>query len=95
MNKYNNLLTSVSWSTKDPKDAQILALLGVAHKLMDDHNKSSDKSDSEYKDTKSSTKVDPSYINYIPYWIWKIPSSMNNTTSLMEINNSGAHNTAL
>ena len=36
---------------------------------MDDHNKSSEKSYSNYKDPKSPTKVDPSYINYIPYWM--------------------------
>ena len=43
LKKYNNLLTSGRWSTKDPKDAQILDLVGVAQKLSDDLNKSSDK----------------------------------------------------
>ena len=28
--KYNNLLTSGRWSTKDPKDVQILSLVGMA-----------------------------------------------------------------
>ena len=35
LKKYNNLLTSGKWSTKDPKDAQILDLVGVAQKLSD------------------------------------------------------------
>ena len=30
LKKYNNLLTSGRWYTKDPKDAQILALAGLA-----------------------------------------------------------------
>ena len=33
MQKYNNLLTSGSSSNKDPKDDQILYLVGVAQKL--------------------------------------------------------------
>ena len=30
LNKYNNILTSERWSTKDPKDANILALVIVS-----------------------------------------------------------------
>ena len=40
LKKYDNPLTSGRWSTKDSKDAQILALVGVAKKLMDDYKKS-------------------------------------------------------
>ena len=43
LNKYNNLLTSGRWSTKDPKDAQILDLVGVAQKFADKTNNSSEK----------------------------------------------------
>ena len=42
--KYNKLLTSVKWSNKDPKDAQILALVVVAQNIADDSNISSEKS---------------------------------------------------
>ena len=42
--KYNNLLTSGRWSAKDPKYSQILYLVEVAHKLADDSNNTSDKS---------------------------------------------------
>ena len=56
LKKYNNLLTSGRWSNKDPKDTQILALVGVAQNLADDSKKSSDKSNTSERDT---TKVDP------------------------------------
>ena len=36
LNKYNKFLNSGRSSTKYPKDAQILALVGVAQKVMDD-----------------------------------------------------------
>ena len=51
MNKYNNLLTYIRWYTKDPKDAEILALVGVAQKLVDDTKKSSDKPNSYNKES--------------------------------------------
>ena len=63
LNKYNNILTSGSWSTKDPKDAHILALVGVAHNIMYDSKKTSDRSSRE------STKGEPAYIKDIPTWI--------------------------
>ena len=44
LKKYNNLLTSERWPTKDPKDAQILDLVGVAQKIMDDSKKKSENS---------------------------------------------------
>ena len=47
MNKYNNPLDYGRWTTKDPKDtkdAHILVLVVLSKKLMDDSNKSSDKS---------------------------------------------------
>ena len=43
LKKCNNLLTSGRWSNKDPKDDHIMDLVGVAQKLSDDSNKSSDK----------------------------------------------------
>ena len=43
LKKYNNFLTSGRWSTKYPKDAQILALVVVPQKLADDSKESSDK----------------------------------------------------
>ena len=39
LKKYNNLLTSGMWSTKYLKDSQILALVGVAQKLVDGSKK--------------------------------------------------------
>ena len=39
LKNYNNLLTSGKWSTKYPKDAHILALVGLAQKLADDSKK--------------------------------------------------------
>ena len=63
LNKYNNFLTYVRWSTKDPKDAQILDLVGVYHKLVNKSNKNSDNSN------RGSTKVYPAYIRELPSWI--------------------------
>ena len=42
LNKYKNLITSVGFSNKYPKDAQILVLLGLAQKISDDSKKSSE-----------------------------------------------------
>ena len=39
LKKYKNLITSGRWSTKDPKDAQILALVWVDQNLSDDFKK--------------------------------------------------------
>ena len=39
LKNYNNLLTSGRWSTKDPKDSQILALVLVSQKLAYDSKK--------------------------------------------------------
>ena len=44
LKKYNNHLTSGRWSSKYPKDSQILYLVGVAHKLADDSKNISEKS---------------------------------------------------
>ena len=38
----NNLINSGTWSNKDPKGTQILDLVGVDQKIVDDSNKSSD-----------------------------------------------------
>ena len=38
LSNYKKNLTSGSWSTKDPKDAQIFDLVGVSEKLMGDKN---------------------------------------------------------
>ena len=60
LKKYNNLLTSGRWSTKNTKDDQILALVGVAQNLSDDSKKASEKSNRE------STKGEPAYIKDLP-----------------------------
>ena len=54
LKKYNNLLTSGRWSTKDPNDDQILSIVGVSQNLSDDSKKSSEKSNTSNRDT---TKV--------------------------------------
>ena len=56
LKKYNNLLTLGRWSVKDTKDSQILYLLGVAQKLADDSNKSSERSNTSNRDA---TKGEP------------------------------------
>ena len=56
LKKYNNLLTSWRWSTKDPKYAHILALVGVAQKLADESNKYSKESNTSNRET---TKGEP------------------------------------
>ena len=43
LKNYNNLPTSGRWSTNDPKDAQILDLVGVDQKLAYELNKESEK----------------------------------------------------
>ena len=70
LKKYNNLPTSGRWSTKDPKDAQVLALVGVTQKIADDSTKSSDKSNN-YRKT---TEEDPVYIRDLPPWILEEPT---------------------
>ena len=44
LKKYNNLLTSDWWPTKDTNDDQILALVGVAQNIENDLKKASEKS---------------------------------------------------
>ena len=61
---YNNLITSGRWSTKD---SNILALVGVVHKLVDDTKKSSKNSNMNNKESISSTKGELEYINFLPY----------------------------
>ena len=63
LKKYNKLLTSGRWSAKDPKDAHILALVGVAQNLADKSKKSSEKSNTYNRDT---TKGEPAYIRDLP-----------------------------
>ena len=58
MKKYNNLLTSGIWSNKDPKDAHILSLVGVAQNLEYDSNKLSEKSNTSNRE---SDKEDTAY----------------------------------
>ena len=60
LKKYNNLITSGRWCTKDPKDAQILTPVVLDQKLVDDSKKTSDKSNRE------STKLEPAYIRDLP-----------------------------
>ena len=66
LKKYNNLLTSWRWSTKYTEGAQILILVGVEQNLAYDSKKSSEKSNTSNRET---TKVNPSYIRYLPPWI--------------------------
>ena len=49
LNKYNNLLTSGRWYTKDPKDAQILSQVGLTHNLMESKNTSENISEKSTK----------------------------------------------
>ena len=62
LKKYEKFLTSDRWSTKDSKYAQVLALVEVSQKLIDDPKKNSEKSNMEY------TNLETSYIKDIPYW---------------------------
>ena len=63
LKKYNNQITSGKWTNKDTKYDQILNIVGVAQKLADESNKSSEKSNRE------STKCEPAYNRYIPLWM--------------------------
>ena len=69
LKKYNNLLTSGRWSTKDSKYDQILDLVGVAHNIADDSNNVSEKSN------RDSTKGGPAYIKDIPPKMLEKPKS--------------------
>ena len=66
LKNYSNLLTAGSWSTKYPKVAHVLALVGVDQKLAVDPKKSSDKSNTPNRET---TKGYPSHIMDIPPWM--------------------------
>ena len=57
LNKYNDLLTSRRCYTKDPKDVKLLDLVGVAQKLVDWSNKSSENSNRSEKCSTFSKKV--------------------------------------
>ena len=67
LNNYNNLLTSVRWYNKNPKDYQILYLVGLSQKLVDDSKKSSEKYN------RYSTKLEPAYIKYLPPCMLEVP----------------------
>ena len=66
LKKYKNLFTSGKWSYKDPKDAQILALVVLSQKLVDDSKKSSEKTTTSNRE---STRGDPAYIIDIAPWM--------------------------
>ena len=66
----NNLLTSCRWYNKDPKDYQILVIVGVSQKLLDNSNKLSE------KNTRETTKGNPDYIRYLPPWILSYPKGL-------------------
>ena len=66
LNKYNNLLTSGRWSTKDIKYFQILSLAGVAQKLAYESKISSEKSNTSNRET---TKGEPAYTRDLPPWM--------------------------
>ena len=63
LKRYNNLLTPWRWSTKDSKDAQILALVGAEQNLADDYKKPSDKYDTSEREI---TKGEVAYIRDLP-----------------------------
>ena len=60
LKKYNNLLTSVRWSTMYPNDSHNLALVGVAQKIINPSKKTPDK----YK--RDPKKGEPYYIRDLP-----------------------------
>ena len=78
LKKYNNLPTSGRCSNKDPMDAPILSLVWVAQNLVDDSNKSYDKSNTPNIE---STKGEPYYTRDLPPWILEYPKGgMGNKT---------------
>ena len=60
LNKYNNILNWVRWSNKYPKNAHIINLVEVDHKLPNDSKKPTE------NPRRESTKGDPAYIRYLP-----------------------------
>ena len=70
LDKYNNILTSERWSNKDPKYAQILALVGVNQNLVENSKKSFEKSNTFNME---STKGEPAYIRDLPNWMLEEP----------------------
>ena len=70
LKKYKNLLTSGRWFNKDPKDAQILSLVGVDQNIADNSKKTSEKSNTYNRD---SNKAEPAYIRYPSPWILEEP----------------------
>ena len=92
LKNYNNLLTSGRWSTKDPKDAQILDLVGLDQKIADDSKKLSEKSNTSNRDT---TKGEPSYISDLPPWMLEETKGVLGNKTRMENNNSAASNTVM
>ena len=66
LKKYNKLITSGSWSAKDPKYVKNLALVGVPQKRLYKYKKSPEKSNRSNKESTSSTKGEPSYIKDVP-----------------------------
>ena len=70
LKKYNNLLTLGRWSNKDPKDDQILALVGVAQKIADEYKKPPEKSNTPNRE---STKGELAYIRDLPPWMPEDP----------------------
>ena len=73
LKNYNNPIPSGRWSTNYPKDYQMLSLVVVAQKLLDESKKSSEKSNTYNRET---TKEEPAYIRYIPSWILEEPKGV-------------------
>ena len=92
LKKFNNLLTSGKLYSKDLNDDHILALVGVAQKMADDSNKSSEKSNTSKRDT---TKVDTTYIRDIPTLDAVGSKRWNGKQKRMENNTVGARNTTM
>ena len=89
LKKYSNVLTSGSWSTKYPKDSQILALVGVSQKLMNDSKKISEKSNWYFKKDKQPIS------GILCLGCWNIQKWSCETRPTMENNTGVASNTAL
>ena len=63
LNKYNNLLTSERWYTKDTKDAHILSIFWVSQNIIDESKKTLDNLKRESKNS------EPEYIRDIQPWM--------------------------
>ena len=92
LKKYKNLLTLGIWSTKNPKDAQILSLVGLDQNIADESKKSYERLHTSNRDT---TKEEPSYIRDLPHYFLEDPKCGVVNKKNIEKNTGGVRNTAL